>query len=232
MGPNHLPQNADKERYVREMFDRISPRYDLANRILTFGLDQIWRRQVVTGLGLRKGQRVLDVACGTGDFLTMLSSAGLIPVGVDFSFGMLEHSHSPAPKVQGSALELPFATESFDGLTCGFALRNFSSLQPVFAEFRRVLKPGGRLGILEVSTPSNPVFKFGHNIYFNKLVPRLGGVISDRSAYRYLPESVAYLPTSAGLRGMLAGEGFEAIDLRLTGLGAAQTILCTRKGAR
>ena len=127
-----LPQGAAKVRAVRAMFDTVAPRYDLVNRLMTFGLDRRWRRVTVARLGLAGGQRVLDVACGTGDLCDELRGSGFAPVGIDLSLGMLRHAHGGTPLLQGDALRLPFPSGSFDGAVSGFALRNFAEL-PAFS---------------------------------------------------------------------------------------------------
>ncbi len=228
MKRNPLPLHTDKQSFVQGMFDRISPKYDLVNRLMTFGLDQGWRREVVHRLDLGPGQKVLDVACGTGDFLKLLKTSGLDPTGIDLSFGMLKHNHSGAALVQGSAINLPFRDGSFSGLTCGFALRNFIELKMVFTEFARVVKSEGRIGILEVATPTNPLIRVGHSVYFNHVVPVIGGAMSDHSAYRYLPKSVEYLPSELELQSMMSASGFYEIERVSVGLGAAQIIMATR----
>jgi len=211
------------------MFDAIAPRYDLMNRLMTFRLDVGWRRRTVQRLGLVAGSRVLDVACGTGDLCRDLVRAGYRPVGVDFSHGMLAEARTGAPLVNADALRLPFAEASVDGVTSGFALRNFVELPPVFAEAARVTRPGGRMALLEVATPPNPLMRFGHGIYFGRIVPRIGALLSDADAYRYLPESVAYLPETPMLLAMIADAGFERVSrIELTG-GIAQLITATRR---
>lgn len=210
------------------MFDTIAPRYDLMNRLMTFRLDVGWRRRCVQRLALGPGSRVLDVACGTGDLCRDLVRAGHRPVGVDFSHGMLTAARTGAPLVNADALALPFADASFDGVTCGFALRNFVELAPMFAEAARVLHPGGRLALLEVATPPNSVMRLGHAVYFGHVVPRLGALLSDADAYRYLPDSVAYLPATHELLAMVTAAGFDRVTrIELTG-GIAQLITATR----
>src|SRR5690606_895109 len=173
------------------MFDRIAPRYDLVNRVMTFRLDVRWRRRTVELLGLRPGSLVLDLACGTGDFCRELQRQGHLAVGVDMSAGMLAAARTEAPLVQGDILRLPFPAGAADGATCGFALRNVVDLPALFAELARVVRPGGRIGLLEVAQPENRLLRTGHDVYFNRVVPWVGGLLSDRAAYRYLPDSVA-----------------------------------------
>ena len=229
--PDTLPEGDEKAVAVRGMFDAIAPRYDLVNRIMTFRLDVRWRRVTVRSLALRPGSRVLDLACGTGDLCRELAGAGLAPVGVDLSFGMLAAARTAAPLVQGDALRLPVRDGSNDGVTCGFALRNLVSLPPFLAELARVVRPGGRIALLEVATPPNPVLRWGHAVYFGKIVPVIGGLVSDPAAYRYLPRSVAYLPEPDDLLAMIAAAGFGSVERRLLSGGISQLVTATRSPA-
>lgn len=227
--PATLPEGDDKVVAVRGMFDAIAPRYDLVNRIMTFRLDIRWRRLAVRSLVLRPGSRVLDLACGTGDLCRELTAAGLAPLGVDLSYGMLAAARTRAPLVQGDALRLPVPDGVIDGVTCGFALRNLAALAPFLDELARVLRPGGRISLLEVATPPNPIMRWGHAVYFGKVVPLIGGLVSDPAAYRYLPRSVAYLPQPEALAAMIAGAGFGDVDRRLLSGGVAQLLTATRR---
>ena len=225
-----LPRQHEKAAAVEEMFDEIAPRYDLLNRLLTFRLDTLWRRRAVAALGLAPGESVIDVACGTGDLCNELEAAGLRAVGVDFSAGMLAAATTHAPLVRSDALRLGVRDAALDGATCGFALRNFADLEAFFAELARVLRPGARVAMLEVAEPANPLLRAGHKAYFGKVVPAVGSLLSSRSAYRYLPESVAYLPEAPVLLAQLAEAGFRAIDRTLLSGGIAQLITATRDG--
>lgn len=223
-----LPTGPAKAAAVRTMFDAIAPRYDVVNRIMTFRLDVAWRRRTVGNLGLTPGSTVLDLACGTGDLCRDLERAGHHPVGLDVSWGMLAAARTDAPLLHGDALSLPVPTGSVDGVTCGFGLRNFVSLPEFLAEVARALRPGGRMALLEVDRPANPVMRIGHGIYFGRVVPFIGGLFSDRDAYRYLPRSVAYLPEEADLMALISGAGFaEVAKERLSG-GIAQLLTATR----
>jgi demethylmenaquinone methyltransferase/2-methoxy-6-polyprenyl-1,4-benzoquinol methylase len=224
-----LPEGDEKVRAVRAMFDAIAPRYDLVNRIMTFRMDVGWRRKAVRSLALRRGSTVADLACGTGDLCEELGSAGLAPIGIDLSYGMLAAARTSAPLVQGDALRLPLRTGSIDGVTCGFALRNLESLPPFLSELARVVRPGGRIALLEVATPPNPVLRWGHGVYFGKVVPVIGGLLSDQAAYRYLPKSVAYLPEPAELVAMVERAGFTDVDRKLLSVGIAQLVTGARR---
>jgi demethylmenaquinone methyltransferase / 2-methoxy-6-polyprenyl-1,4-benzoquinol methylase len=210
------------------MFDRIAPRYDLVNRIMTFGLDRRWRQAAVTALRLGPGSKILDLGCGTGDLCLDLTAAGYGAVGVDMSMGMLVHARTAAPLIQADAFRLPLAGASFDGAVSGFTLRNFVALPPVFAELARVIRPGGRVALLDVSSPANPVLRAGHSVYFGHVVPRIGAALSDGAAYRYLPRSVAYLPPADEMLDQLGQAGFHVVGRRLLSGGLTQLITGTR----
>lgn len=227
--PDSLPEGDEKVAAVRRMFDAIAPRYDLVNRIMTFRMDVGWRRKTVRSLGLAAGAGVVDLAAGTGDLCRELSKQGYRPVGVDLSYGMLAAARTDAPLVQGDALRLPIPDASVDGVTCGFALRNFAALPPFFAELARITRPGGRIALLEVAEPPNRLLRFGHGIYFGKIVPLVGGLLSDPAAYRYLPRSVAYLPEPAEMLQQLSSAGFDAVDRQLLSVGISQLITATRR---
>jgi len=224
-----LPEGEDKVRAVRAMFDTIAPRYDLVNRLMTFRLDVGWRRRAVAALDLGPASTVLDLASGTGDLCRTLAAAGHRPLGLDLSLGMLRHARGNAPLVQADALRLPLAGGSMDGAVSGFALRNFVELDPVFAELARVVRPGGRIALLEVAEPANPLLRAGHAVYFGRVVPRIGAALSDASAYRYLPRSVAYLPPPAELLERLAAAGFGALVRRPLSGGVAALVTATRR---
>jgi demethylmenaquinone methyltransferase/2-methoxy-6-polyprenyl-1,4-benzoquinol methylase len=224
-----LPAPQDKARAVRSMFDSIAHRYDLVNRVMTFGLDVGWRRRAVGALRLERSALVLDVACGTGDFCRALQRAGLVAVGIDFSSGMLGAARTDAPLLQGDALSLPVAPGALDGITCGFALRNVADIHALFAEFARALRKGGRIAVLEVSEPASGWLRVPHGIYFKKIVPLIGALLSDRTAYRYLPESAAYLPPPLELVRIIEVAGFTDVRRTALALGATQLLTGTRR---
>lgn len=217
-------------RAVRAMFDSIAPRYDLVNRVMTFGLDRRWRHTTVDMLGLPPGSVILDLACGTGDLCRDIGSRGHRSVGADLSFGMLHNARTDAPLVHADALALPFRPGAFDGAVSGFALRNFVELGPVFSELARVVRAGGRIALLDVSQPSNPVLRRGHAAYFGHVVPRIGAILSDRDAYRYLPRSVAYLPPVPEMLDLLEGAGFESARRHALSGGITQVLTAVRSG--
>jgi len=223
-----LPPAGDKSQVVEAMFDRIAPRYDLLNRCLTFRMDVGWRSAAVGSLGLRAGARVLDLACGTGDFCAALEREGYRAIGVDFSTGMLRARHTDAAVARCDACRLPFPDETFDGLACGFALRNFVHLEPVLAEAARVTRSGGRVTLLDVAEPASPAARAVHGFWFRHVVPVVGGIVSDRAAYRYLPASTAYLPPTTTLLGLVGDAGFVDVSHRRLGAGAAQLVTGTR----
>jgi len=225
---DHLPEGDEKVRAVRAMFDTIAPRYDLVNRLMTFRMDVGWRRTTVRRLDLPPGSTVLDLACGTGDLCRELAAGELRPIGVDLSFGMLAAARTDAPLVHADILRLPMPDRSVDGATCGFALRNLVELGAFFAELGRVVRPGGRIALLEVAQPPNPILRWGHGVYFGGVVPRIGGLLSDGAAYRYLPKSVAYLPEGDQMLEMLARSGFLRPRRDLLSVGIAQLLTATR----
>jgi demethylmenaquinone methyltransferase/2-methoxy-6-polyprenyl-1,4-benzoquinol methylase len=210
------------------MFDAIAPRYELVNHLLTFGMDRRWRRRAVRDLQLAANSTILDVASGTGDFAREGARQKLRPVATDLSFGMLAAGRTPYPMVQADASCLPFRTSVFDGLTCGYALRNFTDLAASIHEMGRVLRPGGRVSILEVAEPRSGLWRWGFNIWFRRVVPLIGSLLSDRAAYRYLPQSTAYLPDAGTLQEMLSDAGFISITHRMILGGLSQQFTATR----
>lgn len=224
--PDRLPSGSEKRRQIRGLFDAIAPRYELVNRVITFGLDVRWRRRAVGRLGLPAGCLVVDLACGTGDFCRELAKAGQRPIGLDLSMGMLTHACCSAPLLHADALALPLRDGCADGATCGFALRNLVDLQAFFSETARVVRSGGRIALLDASPPANRLLRPLHAFYFNRVVPLIGGLLSQREAYRYLPKSMAYLPPTAELHAALAGAGFSGVEHQV--FSGAQLTTATR----
>lgn len=201
---------------VRRMFDRIAPVYDVMNRVMTAGLDQRWRRATVRET-VRPGDRVLDACCGTGDLAVAACNAAAGEViGVDFSERMLERARRKAPEVewtQADVLALPFGDASFDAAVVGFGVRNVEDLAAGLKELRRVLRPGGRLGILEITKPRGPLAIF-YKLWFDRIVPLLGRVLPGGAAYTYLPASVRRFPGPEDLADLLRTCGFENVRFR------------------
>ncbi len=200
------------------MFDRIAPVYDAMNRLMTAGLDQRWRRHTVEAV-VGPGDRVLDACCGTGDLAIAAEREGGHVVGLDFSSRMLERARRKSATVewvQGDLLALPFDDGAFDAATVGFGVRNVPTLPAALAELRRVLRPGGRLGVLEITQPTGALRPF-FSLWFDRLVPLLGRVLPGGSAYTYLPASVRRFPDAGSLARLLGEAGFTDVDVRLFG---------------
>jgi demethylmenaquinone methyltransferase / 2-methoxy-6-polyprenyl-1,4-benzoquinol methylase len=219
-----LPQGDAKHDAVEGMFDRLAPRYDRMNRIISLGLDRRWRRQTVDELAAPVGSRVLDLACGTGDLCRDIAQRGCTAFGLDFSAGMLSAARVEVPLLRGDAAALPIADGAFDAVACGFALRNFVDLDIVFGECARILRRGGRFAALDATVPTNPIMRVGNAVWFRGAVPLLGRVIAhDPDAYRYLPKSTAYLPAAPELAARLGRAGFR--DVRCTTLTGGSVLL-------
>lgn len=215
----------DHARRVRDMFAKISPRYDLLNHLLSGNIDKRWRRNVVEKLRplLSSEAQVLDVACGTGDLsIALFENTGARVTGLDFCRPMLERAarkESRIAFVEGDALQLPFYDGIFDAVTIAFGLRNLSSVEQGLVELRRVLKPNGWAAVLEFSRPVVPGFRSLAAVYCTRLLPRIGGIISgSRSAYEYLPDSVSRFPDQETLSAMMTAVGFVGVGFEnLTG---------------
>jgi len=203
---------------VQRMFDRIAPVYDAMNRVMTAGLDRRWRA-ITLDETVRRGDRVLDACCGTGDLAIGARKRGAEVVGLDFSAAMLErarHKDATIHWVQGDALALPFEAASFDAATVGFGVRNVADLGAGLRELRRVLRPGGRLAILEITQPRGPLKPF-FSLWFDRIVPLLGKVLPGGKAYTYLPASVRRFPGAEDLAALIDETGFEGARFRLFG---------------
>jgi demethylmenaquinone methyltransferase/2-methoxy-6-polyprenyl-1,4-benzoquinol methylase len=224
------------------MFDRIAPRYDLMNRLTTLGLDQKWRRSGLARVKAGPGDLVLDLACGTGDLTALALKRGAAVLGVDYAGSMLaaamertgREKASPADPpfqfIQADAGRLPVKSASVDVVVCGFGLRNFVDLEQVAVEMARVLTPNGRMMALEVCRPRNRFFRTCHALYFEKGVPLLGALLSDRHAYQYLPDSIYYLPQGEALLSLFRQAGFAGVRQKLLLFGAAQVITGMKRG--
>jgi len=201
---------------VQRMFDRIAPVYDAMNRVMTAGLDRRWRR-ITVEQAVRPDDRVLDVCCGTGDLAIAARKRGASVVGLDFSERMLERARAKRGDVdwvRGDLLALPFEDGSFDAVTVGFGVRNVEDLPAALAEMRRVLRPGGRVGILEITRPRGALAPF-YRLWFDHLVPVLGRLLPGGSAYTYLPASVRRFPGPEELSALLSAAGFTPARVRL-----------------
>jgi demethylmenaquinone methyltransferase / 2-methoxy-6-polyprenyl-1,4-benzoquinol methylase len=201
---------------VRTMFDRIAPVYDLMNRVMTAGLDGRWRRLTAEAV-VDDGDRVLDACCGTGDLAVAAARRGGQVTGLDFSERMLERARRKAPElewVSGDVLALPFEDGSYDAATVGFGVRNVENLEHAVTELRRVLRPGGRLGILEITRPRGPLALF-YRLWFDGVVPLLGKLLPGGSAYTYLPASVRRFPGPEDLATLMREAGFGDVRYRL-----------------
>lgn len=228
--PTAPVRRAPAEPRVRAMFDEIVERYDLVNAVLSLGLDRRWRRSALDAAGIGSGQRILDLGCGTGDLSLAVARAGGRPVGLDVSARMLEAAVRRAaadrriaaePRlrlVQGSAFRLPFADDAFDGCVSGFVLRNLRDLPGAFAEMARVLRPGARASLVDITEPPSRTLQGLFDTYFGLAAPAIGGLVGRRHAYRYLVESLAQLPPRQEVCTMLRQAGFRTASARpLTG---------------
>ncbi|MCG8567296.1 MAG: bifunctional demethylmenaquinone methyltransferase/2-methoxy-6-polyprenyl-1,4-benzoquinol methylase UbiE [Desulfobacterales bacterium] len=212
--------------FVKDMFDKIAPRYDFLNRLLSLRQDTMWRRQMVDAAKLSKGDTILDVACGTCDVALEASSrlkdqAQII--GLDFSHGMLKLGQSKLQRlgnsaiqlVNGNALALPFGKKWVDAVFIAFGIRNIMDRQGALEEFHRVLKPGGRVVVLELTTPEKGLLRQIYLSYFQKILPRIGAYFSkDNDAYSYLPESVLKFPSASNFARLMKSAGFESVRFK------------------
>jgi demethylmenaquinone methyltransferase / 2-methoxy-6-polyprenyl-1,4-benzoquinol methylase len=206
---------------VRGMFDRIAPVYDVMNRVMTAGLDRRWRRLAVREV-VWPGDRVLDSCCGTGDLAVEAERRGGRVVALDFSQRMLERARPKSGTiewVQGDALALPFGDGEFDAVTCGFGVRNLADLEGGLREAARVLRPGGKIAVLEITRPRGLLRPF-FRLWFDVLVPVAGKVLPGGKAYTYLPASVRRFPGPEDLAALFVSAGFENVRFKLLGGGS------------
>ena len=219
-----------KEEYVRDIFSRIAGRYDLINRIISLNMDGGWRKAAAAEFGSVRGCRLLDCCCGTGSLTQELSvlvgKTGEV-TGVDFSPEMLDRARGKCRDLanvrffHGDVLNLPFKNSTFHGAASAFALRNLTSIPRALEEMARVVIPGGKVVILELNRPSRPVFKQGFSVYFNRIVPILGSLLSGSGhAYRYLPQSYHFLPQPEDLMSKMCSAGVEDVRYRTMAGGA------------
>jgi demethylmenaquinone methyltransferase/2-methoxy-6-polyprenyl-1,4-benzoquinol methylase len=210
------------EPQVRAMFDRIAGFYDLMNSVMTAGLHHRWRARAADLAALRSGDSALDVACGTGDLAIELArrvGPGGTVVGSDFAQEMLERARAKAPAIAwewGNALDLPYAAGRFDAATVGFGARNLSDLDRGLAEMTRVVRPGGRVVVLEITTPHKPPLSTFYSVWFDRVVPLIGRLTGEDEAYTYLPSSVKRFPSPEGLAAAMERAGLRQIRWILT----------------
>jgi demethylmenaquinone methyltransferase/2-methoxy-6-polyprenyl-1,4-benzoquinol methylase len=227
-----------KREQVERMFDSISPKYDLLNRLCSLGTDQGWRRKVIRGVGKEPVERLLDVATGTADLAIMGAKVAGHVTGADISAGMLSMGRVKVGKagltdrialVQADAAELPFPDATFDAITVAFGVRNFEDLPRGIAGMARVLRPGGRLFVLEFSRPQRTPFKQLFRFYFHRVMPVIGRLVSrDNAAYSYLPESVDAFPQGPAFADILRRQGLHEVRSTLLTFGVA-TLYTARK---
>lgn len=212
--------SGDKSVQVREMFDSIAPAYDFMNRAMTLGIDRLWRAKAVSLLKGRPHGEILDVATGTGDLAILMARKldGARVTGVDLSDNMIGIARRKIAEAgldgvigvrQGDCLRLPFADGSFDAVTCAYGVRNFSDLEAGYREMHRVLRRGGTLMVLELSTPTSPIVKPLYRLYTRRIIPMAGRMVSrDDRAYSYLPESIAAVPQGGAMVSLMKRAGF------------------------
>ena len=220
------------ETQVRAMFDRIARVYDPMNSLMTVGMDQRWRERAVDLAAVGPGSRALDVATGTGDLAIALRRRGAEVVGVDFAESMLVIARRKAPEIRfetGNALDLPYADGEFDAVTVGFGARNFEDLDRGLAELARVTTAGGRVVVLEITTPQRPPLSWFFRVWFDRVVPQLGRLAGDPDAYAYLPSSVRRFPEPSGLAAKLVEAGLTEVRWLLTAGGIIALHVGTRQ---
>lgn len=224
-----------KSKEIQQMFDNIAGRYDLLNRLLSFRTDVRWRKKAIKLAGIAKGQTVLDLACGTADMMIEMDRRveGVTLVGGDFSYNMMLIGKEKFQKGAFSVADahcLPFADKSFDRITISFGFRNVTDKPKGLKEMHRVLKDGGKLCILEFSQPEGPVFSRLYRLYFTKILPFIGGIISgNRKAYEYLPDSVYKFPKRDAYRQMILEAGFSEAVFNPMSFGICDATICIKK---
>src|SRR5215208_974544 len=234
MGSAEARSGTLEEGQVRAMFDRIARVYDLMNSVMTAGLHHRWRERAADLAAIGPGGRALDVACGTGDLAVELARrvgpSGTV-VGSDFSEAMLERARAKSAAVRwewANALELPYPDDGFDAATVGFGARNFSDLDRGLREMARVVRPGGRVVVLEITTPRRPPLSTFYRVWFDRIVPLLGRLTGESVAYSYLPSSVRRFPGPEGLAAAMARAGLRDIRWILTAGGIIAIHVGTR----
>jgi len=224
---------SDKKRYIRTMFDSIVPTYDLLNRVLSGGIDNFWRKDLVRMTAGPGSKRILDLCCGTGDLTRQLVKVGGELFSLDFSFNMLrkgvEKGWLTGKNISADAGKLPFKNESFDFLTIAFGIRNIPDVDVFLSESLRVLRPGGRLLILELTRPDNVFVRFFYNLYLTKILPFIGGILSGkREAYGYLAGSISTFLDRDTLIERIKLAGFSSVDYKRKTFGVATIYICVK----
>tara|TARA_B100001964_G_C14038805_1_gene511690 strand:+ start:74 stop:793 length:720 start_codon:yes stop_codon:yes gene_type:complete len=220
--PEFIHEGEDKKQFVRKMFDDISPRYDFLNHFLSLGTDIYWRRQFIRKLNITDNTKVLDVACGTGDIcFAILKHHDVSVTGLDISENMVKLANKKVKKqnqdrvafIHGDGENLPLDSNSVDYLTISYGFRNIANYDAALNEFYRVLKPGGKLGILEFSKPKSKIVGSVFGLYFHHILPFIGSLFSQSVAYRYLPESVDFFPTRHDICSKIIYSGFHRAEI-------------------
>lgn len=232
---------SEKGENIRQMFGAIAPRYDFLNRLLSLGIDRRWRKRAVGMLKYREGSRILDVATGTGDValeIARTTPSSVKITGADFCQEMVELGRSKVATSPYSGRidfqvapceDLPFKDNTFDSITIAFGIRNVVDRDLGLAEMWRVLRPGGRIVILEISTPRSPLFRQGYYFYFRRILPMIGGMFSRYNAYKYLPDSVLKFPSREEFSRMMLAAGFSAIQVHDLTFGIASIYVGEKK---
>lgn len=218
----YYKNNNEKKLFIKEMFDEISPRYNLLNRVLSFGIDVYWRNRFIKHLNIADNNKILDVATGTGDIVRhIISKNNVTIVGIDISDQMIKiaknkiKSNKSSLEWQvGDAENLPYLDKSFDIITISFGFRNFANYDKALSEFNRVLKDGGKLGILEFSKPNNFFISKVFNFYFHSILPRVASIFSKNYAYKYLPESVENFISKNQICSKMESAGFKSVSCK------------------
>jgi demethylmenaquinone methyltransferase/2-methoxy-6-polyprenyl-1,4-benzoquinol methylase len=227
---------ADKKSNVKQIFDKIAYRYDLLNHVLSFGIDIRWRRKALKLTKMDDNSILLDIACGTGDFAIDAHKMGVRKIfGADFSHNMLQLFSKKSDWIRGKSIQstaeqIPFKKNSFTNITVAFGVRNFYDIIKGFQSFHEILKINGKATILEFRLPSNPIVRFVYKLYFKKILPFIGGMISgDKNAYQYLPDSVEEFDEKINIPQLLTKVGFKDVKVHSLSLGIVQVVIATKR---
>jgi demethylmenaquinone methyltransferase/2-methoxy-6-polyprenyl-1,4-benzoquinol methylase len=225
----------EKKNKVKRIFDSIATRYDLLNHLLSFGIDNYWRKKALRLTGLNSESILVDIACGTGDFAIAAHKVGIKNIyGADYSHNMLTLFNKKSPWINGKNIQMvaeniPLKDECMTNITVAFGARNFYDIRKAFDSFFRILKEDGRVTIVEFAMPSNKIFRSVYKFYFKKILPLIGGIISgDKEAYEYLPSSVEEFDEKTNLDELLKSTGFQKIEIYNLTFGITQVIIATK----